>query len=114
MSILAKRGCSAIVTFPAGECSNGLSGKIVAELASQYFHVEKKTVASRFSTLGGNNAHGKARMHVEELILLLHPTKQLRRGATRIANTGKGYPAFFPPFRPASPIAARNATAAAG
>lgn len=113
MSILAKRGCSAIVTFPASECSNGLSGDIVTDLASQYFHVTKKVVGSRFSTLGGNNSHRKARMHVEELILLLHPTKQLRRGATRIANTGMGYPAPFPPVRPASPVAARNATAAA-
>ncbi|NDU93160.1 MAG: hypothetical protein G3I10_11265 [Ferrovum sp.] len=73
MSVLAKRGCSAIVTFPAGECSNGLSGKIVTELASQYFHVEKKTVASRFSTLGGNNRHRQARQLSSEMILLLWP-----------------------------------------
>lgn len=73
MRNLAARRCSAVVTFPAGECSNGLSGMLVARLAAKYFIIEKKKVESRFSTLGGNNAHRMARIEVNELIMLLHP-----------------------------------------
>ena len=79
MCVLAERGCTVIVTFPAGECSNGLSGQIVSGLASQYFRVETKKAASRFSTLGGNNSHRKARIHVEELILHLSPESKVPR-----------------------------------
>src|SRR5579859_338034 len=59
---IAEKGAKAIVTFPATECSNGLSGDIVRELAEQYFRVREKTVLSKFSTLGGTNSGvGKGR-----------------------------------------------------
>ena len=73
MRTLSERGCSAVVTFPAGECSNGLSGDSVAAQAARYFRIETKKVGSRFSTMGGNNLHRQARMKVDELILLLRP-----------------------------------------
>jgi adenine-specific DNA-methyltransferase len=70
---LGKNGCTVVLTFPAGECSNGLSGNFVTETACRWFKLEKKTVKTRFSTLGGNNSHRKARMLSDELILLLKP-----------------------------------------
>jgi adenine-specific DNA-methyltransferase len=68
---ISSKGARAIVTFPQRKCSNGLSGKIVTDLAKQYFRVEKHWVASKFSTLGGNNAHRDARRATRELILVL-------------------------------------------
>ena len=68
---VASRGGKAIVTFPQRGCSNGLSGKIVLELASKHFKVEQHWVASKFSTLGGNNDHRNARRSTRELILVL-------------------------------------------
>lgn len=91
MRTLAERGCSAVVTFPAGKCSNGLSGDLVTAQAARYFRIDKKKVGSRFSTMGGNNSHRQARMQVDELILLLRPQKQLHAAfspvATPIART---------------------------
>jgi adenine-specific DNA methylase len=71
---LARNGCTVILTFPAGDCSNGLSGDFVIETACRLFKLERKTIKTRFSTLGGNNAHRKARLLSDELILLLKPT----------------------------------------
>jgi len=68
-----ERGGKAIVTFPQRKCSNGLSGRKVAQLASEHFAVERHWVASKFSTLGGNNDHRDARHSARELILVLHP-----------------------------------------
>lgn len=70
---LANVGCTSIVTFPAGECSNGLSGSIVERLARKHFAVTRKTVKTRFSTLGGNNNLRSARQLSREMILLLRP-----------------------------------------
>lgn len=77
LKTLASRKARAILTFPNHECSNGLSGQEVEKIASKHFSVRKKTVKSRFSTLGGNKS-GKpksqgraARKNAEELILLL-------------------------------------------
>jgi len=81
---IATRGATAIVTFPKRKCSNGLSGKIVAELGGKHFNVERKEVLSRFSTLGGNNAHRRARRLTHELILVLRARKSpSRRSSAR-------------------------------
>jgi len=75
---IAAKGVRAIVTFPEGECSNGLSGDIVRELARQHFRVCEKAIQSKFSTLGGtSDGTGKgraARQSARELILSLTPT----------------------------------------
>lgn len=71
LKTLAKRGCTVILTFPSAQSSNGLSGTIVTEIASEYFDIERKIVKTRFSTMGGNNFHRKARKLSNELILVL-------------------------------------------
>src|ERR1700687_3622097 len=68
---IASRGGKAIVTFPQRGCSNGLSGKTVIALAAKHFKLEQHWVASKFSTLGGNNTHRNARRSTRELILVL-------------------------------------------
>jgi hypothetical protein len=70
---LAGRGCTVILTFPVGDCSNGLSGDSVRAEAEKQFVVAKQKVRSRFSTLGGNNENRVARHDSKELILLLRP-----------------------------------------
>jgi len=72
--IAAKRAQS-IVTFPENECSNGLSGQIVRELARQHFKIQEKIVLSKFSTLGGTaDGQGRAaRQSATELILHFIP-----------------------------------------
>jgi adenine-specific DNA-methyltransferase len=73
-SILQKislKKATAIVTFPATVCSNGLSGDSVKKIASQHFKVRYETVKGRFSTLGGNNNNRPARQSSSELILVL-------------------------------------------
>jgi adenine-specific DNA-methyltransferase len=68
---ISSRGGNAIVTFPQRLCSNGLSGRAVVRLAADHFRVEQHWVASKFSTLGGNNDHRDARRSTRELILVL-------------------------------------------
>jgi adenine-specific DNA-methyltransferase len=70
---IASRGGHAIVTFPQRKCSNGLSGQAIAEVADDHFKIERHWVASKFSTLGGNNNERKARRSTRELILVLRP-----------------------------------------
>ncbi len=70
---LADVGATLIFTFPAGTCSNGLSGNLVIETASEWFNVYTKRAGGRFSTLGGNNAIRDARQEANELILLMKP-----------------------------------------
>lgn len=77
LSALASSGATLIFTFPAEECSNGLSGKLVLEVAKKWFVVNKKIVNSRFSTLGGNNSYRASRKFSSELLLLLQPKKIL-------------------------------------
>jgi adenine-specific DNA methylase len=72
-SAIASRGGKAIVTFPQRKCSNGLSGRTVAELAENHFRIERHWVASKFSTLGGNNDERDARRSTRELIFVLRP-----------------------------------------
>lgn len=79
LSKVASKNTKAILTFPDHNCSNGLSGKIVREIASKYFIVEEHSVKSRFSTLGGKSDGKKkeggrqARQNAKELILVLTP-----------------------------------------
>jgi adenine-specific DNA methylase len=76
---VSSRGARAILTFPDHNCSNGLSGDSVREIAGQYFHIGEMHVESRFSTLGGtgderdDEAGRAARQHAKELMLILEP-----------------------------------------
>jgi adenine-specific DNA methylase len=78
-STIAKRGAKAIITFPHDKCSNGLSGYKVRSIAEKYFRVERASVSSRLSTLGGRGDYQKgeagraARRHTRELMLVLKP-----------------------------------------
>ncbi len=79
LQTVAKRGAKAIFTFPSHECSNGLSGGHIQDVAEQYFRVSTMVVKSKFSTLGGKKngtAFPKdraARQNAKELILCLEP-----------------------------------------
>lgn len=75
---VSSRGARAILTFPDHECSNGLSGDSVREIASKHFTVREKRVDSKFSTLGGTSdkarkqeAGRSARQAAKELMLVL-------------------------------------------
>jgi adenine-specific DNA-methyltransferase len=70
---LAARGCTTIVTFPRGKCSNGLSGKTVQDAAAKHFRIGHRYVKTKFSTLGGNGINRGARMNRSELMLVLRP-----------------------------------------
>jgi adenine-specific DNA-methyltransferase len=70
---LAKARCTVIFTFPAGECSNGLSGRKVVEGAGCWFKIESELFKTRFSTLGGNGTNRKPRHNSQEMILLMRP-----------------------------------------
>lgn len=82
LTTVAERNATAILTFPDHDCSNGLSGEIVKEMAADLFHIKIKTVDSKFSTLGGNarmaeTGKGRqARQLAKELILTLAPKKK--------------------------------------
>lgn len=71
LSRIADAGANAIVTFPASEASNRLSGERIKELAGDRFEVVENRFLSRFSTLGGDRKHRTARKDTEELILTL-------------------------------------------
>lgn len=71
LSRIADAGANAIVTFPAAEASNRLSGEKIKELADDRFEVVENKFLSRFSTLGGDRKHRTARKDTEELILTL-------------------------------------------
>ena len=76
---LASTGATVIFTFPSGECSNGLSGEIILQIAKDRFEVTARSINGRFSTLGGNNRYRASRKTSNELILLMKPPKTLRR-----------------------------------
>lgn len=88
LKTVSDKNATAIVTFPAHECSNGLSGKEIIKIAKQFFAVKTKSVHSKFSTLGGTQiVDGKgngraARQHAKELILVLSPKKSTRNSRT--------------------------------
>jgi adenine-specific DNA-methyltransferase len=73
LSRLAERDVRTILTFPAEETSNGLSGSAVEKIARKYFRCSKTVVNGRFSTLGGNLQNRKARIPAYEIILTLTP-----------------------------------------
>lgn len=74
---LGSKGATCIVTFPSHECSNGLSGEAVRDIAREHFTVKEKLVQSKFSTLGGVDVkvgNGRSARHAaEELLLTLIP-----------------------------------------
>jgi adenine-specific DNA-methyltransferase len=71
LKTLADRRCRVVLTFPKDECSNGLSGESLEKMAKRHFNVVRKTVKTRFSTLGGNTSNRAARHVSDELILIL-------------------------------------------
>ena len=72
-SLFAK-GCKVVLTFPEGQCSNGLSGEGIEEMAKQFFLVKRQSVKTTFSTLGGNSRTNRdARKVSDELMLVLDP-----------------------------------------
>jgi len=77
--VAAARRARAILTFPDHECSNGLSGGVVREIASRHFRISEWIVHSKFSSLGGtgddrNDEAGRAPLRArEELMLVLEP-----------------------------------------
>lgn len=74
LKTLAERECRVVITFPKDECTNGLSGESLEEMANGYFAVVRRAVKTRFSTLGGNTANRAARKASDELMLVLKPT----------------------------------------
>jgi len=70
---VACSGADALVTFPAQDASNGLSGDLVEAISGQYFRIKARKVTSLFSTLGGNSVSRHARKTATELILHLEP-----------------------------------------
>ncbi len=73
MKLAAKR-VLVVLTFPAGEASNGLSGERVEQISRKYFEVDKKVTTTVFSTLGGRRSSLQGtRQSKEELILILRP-----------------------------------------
>ncbi len=79
LATIADRGARAILTFPAHQCSNGLSGWSVRNIAEKHFWIERASVRSQFSTLGGKGVNGLdeagrlPRHHTKELMLVLNP-----------------------------------------
>lgn len=74
LETIAECNSSVIITFPEGEASNGLKGQDIVDIASNWFTIEcKKTVTSKFSTLGGNYRNRSARVISKELLLSLDP-----------------------------------------
>lgn len=68
---VAQAGATAIITFPAAEASNRLSGEQIKQLVTPAFDVADVRFLSRFSTLGGDQKHRSARQDIEEMILTL-------------------------------------------
>jgi adenine-specific DNA methylase len=79
LKTLADRRCRVVLTFPKDTCSNGLSGDAIEEMAKTYFEVARRSVKTRFSTLGGNTANRAARTTSDELMLALRPRPRGRR-----------------------------------
>ena len=72
LRILSANGCTVILTFPQTVCSNGLSGELIEDFARQLFHVTRRSVKTRFSTLGGNTRNRTSRRVSDELMLVLN------------------------------------------
>lgn len=72
-SALASSGSTVILTYPAGDCSTGISGDDVIAIADKVFTVEEKKVTGTFSTMGGRVGERGARNQSNELLLLMKP-----------------------------------------
>ncbi|MBU0631670.1 DNA adenine methylase [bacterium] len=87
---LATTGATLIFTFPEKECSNGLSGDFILDTAKEWFEIQTITSNSKFSTMGGNNIHRDARMHYDELVLIMtnknRKQKSFNKAIYTIAN----------------------------
>lgn len=81
LGLIAAKGAKAIITFPDSDCSNGLSGDLVREIARRHFVVSERSVKSTFSTLGGPKASDGeplkrlARHRTDELMLVMKPKR---------------------------------------
>lgn len=73
LETLADREAKVVLTFPTGECSNGLSGAEIEKIARDRFSIRRREVVGTFSTLGGNNVLRTSRTPANELLLLLRP-----------------------------------------
>lgn len=78
LGTISEKGAKAILTFPDHECSNGLSGETVREIARRHFNVIEESVDSDFSTLGGTRTNEDEtgrhpRRQAKELMLVLKP-----------------------------------------
>jgi len=73
LSILSSVRATLILTFPSGECTNGLSGDYVKRTACVHYEIQEELIKGQFSTLGGNNKHRTSRKSSSELLLLLKP-----------------------------------------
>ena len=69
-------------SIPDQECSNGLSGRVVASTAAKYFKVQQKIIKSKLSSLGGRSGNTDAvsdraaRQSARELVLYLLPKRR--------------------------------------
>lgn len=71
LEMLAQNKCKVVLTFPSGQCSNGLSGSMLEDEARALFHVKRHEIESKFSTLGGNTRNRMARKRTKESILVM-------------------------------------------
>ena len=71
LHVLADIGCTVVLTFPQTVCSNGLSGKLLEEITDELFCVQRQSVRTHFSTLGGNSRNRTSRRTSDELMLVL-------------------------------------------
>lgn len=73
LETIRRRNAGVLITFPAGNASNGLSGRKVLDIAKQWFRVDYTIVRNQSSTLGGNKRNRSARIKSEELLISLTP-----------------------------------------
>lgn len=90
LDALAEARCRVVFTFPAGQCSNGLSGDELIEMADARFRVKAVAVNGRFSTLGGNGDGRPSRHASEELILTMSPRRRKSTGRARVSDPARG------------------------
>jgi adenine-specific DNA-methyltransferase len=72
-TILSRTQATVILTFPSGECTNGLSGDYIKRIVRAHYKIREEIIKGQFSTLGGNNKHRTSRKSSSELLLLLEP-----------------------------------------
>ena len=87
LTALSKTNATVVITYPEKECSNGLSGDYILEIADEYYETSKIQLRSKFSTMGGNNSNRDSHMHYEELILVLNPKSATNKSYTHNVNS---------------------------